>query len=722
MSHLHQLHTLFGGLQFEGLKQILVKRGEARELQPIERHALALLYVFEGDFELALPDLLRAAENLKLGAPWLHLVALVGRGLGETEKALSLLDRVATAPSEAAAIAEMRVFLKKPSGGSGCAQVQAKQTTPHSKFALKLLKGVQFQNLDAVRNLIASTPDLEGISCDILATCSKFIRQAGSHQEAARLAVGSLLKIPLHPESLLELGLCFQALGAANESAGCFRALCRVSAASSEAHSHLGAALAQAGDLASSIVALQKALQLDPENAVAWRHLSVAHLQCGSHDEAERASQECLKLSPGQAIAFSQYLFGLNYMSPDVQKNAPALYRRFSDQFERGSKHALDLLNPVRDRIRIGYVSADLRCHPVASFIEPILANHNKTEFEVFAYSTSARQDQTTDRFRKMVGNWRNACQLNDADLAASIRRDRIDILVDLSGHTPSNRLPVFAQRAASIQVTMIGCMQTTGLNNMDLRVTDCSLDPVGADSASTERLMRLDAGAFVFEPPAEAGPVELLPCLQGTPFTFGCVNDAAKATRTALQCWADILHALPDARFLYVYRPGSRIRQTLEALGVKPSRIEERSYQPLAKFLDLYAEIDLCLDPFPYNGLTMTLLGCWMGVPAVCLRGESPPARAAANIHQRLGLQRCVAGSTGEYIDTAVRLALDPKELARIRATLREQTKAVWCNGALYTREFELNLKSALARRREEKSKLEQERGFSPKGTRPGF
>ena len=705
MSHLHQLHTLFGGLQFEGLKQILENTRKARELQPIERHALALLNVFEGTFESALPDLLHAAENLKFETPWLHLVALVGRGLGETEKALLLLNRVGASSPEPAAVDEMRLFLKKSSGVSGSAQVHANQTNPNSKFALKLLKEVQVRNLAAIRNLIAATPDLAATSCEQLATCSKLTRQAGYHQEAARLAVGSLLKIPLHPESLLELGLCFQALGGTNESVGCFRALCRVSAASSEAHAHLGAALVQAGDLASAITALQKAIQLDPENAGAWRHLSVAHLQCGSHEEAERASRECLKLSPGQAVAFSQYLFGLNYMSPEVQEIAPQLYRRFSEQFEHGSKRALDLLNPVRDRIRIGYVSADLRSHPVASFIEPILANHNKTEFEVFAYSTSARQDQTTDRLRKMVTNWRNAWQLNDADLAASIRRDKIDILVDLSGHTPSNRLPVFAQRAASIQVTMIGCMQTTGLNNMDFRVTDCSLDPVGADSASTERLMRLDAGAFVFEPPAEAGPVEPLPCLRGGPFTFGCVNDAAKATRTALQCWADILHALPDARFLYVYRPGSRIRQTLEELGIKPSRIEERSYQPLTQFLELYSEIDLCLDPCPYNGLTMTLLGCWMGVPAVCLRGESPPARAAANIHQRLGLQGCVAGSTAEYIDKAVRLALDSTELVRIRSTLREQTQAVWCNGPLYTREFELNLKAALAQRREQKS-----------------
>lgn len=693
----HLLETL-NGLSLGILKHMLFGLREKRGLKPSENHVLGLLHIFEGEFELALPRLLEAFEKLQTGTTWAHLLALVGRGLGETGRSLQLLANADGFSLEARAVDELRAFLARNAQPGGDGRSGDPVELRHSAFSLSLLGAIHSGETTTLGKLVNEDFDPSETSCDALAACSEMLRRNGFATEGARLALGSLLKIPLHPGSLQELGLCFQLLGAFCEAAGCFRALCRVSPDSSRAHEHWGAALVQTGDIAGAIVALEKALQLDPTNGSAWRHLSVAHLKCGNHEEAEHASRQCLELNQKEAVAFSQYLFALSHMSPEMQRPAPGLYRRFSDQFEQPSNTVVNPPGRVHDRIRIGYISADLRNHPVASFIEPIFANHDTTAFEVFVYYTGLQQDETTARLRTRVQNWRDVWKLNDAQLAEALRQDEIDVLVDLSGHTPSNRLVVFARRAAPLQVTMIGCMQTTGLRNMDFRVSDGFLDPAGGGTFGTEALMRLDAGAFVFQPPAVAGPVTPLPFRSGAPFTLGCLNTAAKATDDTLRTWAAILQALPESRFVYVFNPGSRIRRVLEGLGVSPGRIEERECRPLADFLNIYAEVDLCLDPFPYNGLTTTLMGCWMGVPALCLLGTAPTARAAANIHQRMGLDSFIAHSTAEYVTHAVRIFEAPAALAEVRAGLRPRTQAAWCNGPQFTREFEARLRAALA------------------------
>lgn len=280
---------------------------------------------------------------------------------------------------------------------------------------------------------------------------------------------------------------------------------------------------------------------------------------------------------------------------------------------------------------------------------------------------------------------------MGNEELAKQVRRDGIDILVDLSSHTAENRLLAFAYRAAPVQVTMIGLMQTTGMRSMDYRITDALLDPPGESEAyNSETLWRLESGPLVFAPPGDAPPPNALPAGNGAPLVLACTNELEKVTPAVRALWARVLGALPEARLMFFGRPGNGLSRELVSLGVGEERLLERERRPLADFLAAHHQIDLALDPFPYNGLTVTLLSAWMGVPCVTLEGQSPPERAAGSVLRRLGLPEFVARDPEDYLQKVVARASDLARLAEVRRTLRETVREKLCDARRYVTELE--------------------------------
>jgi predicted O-linked N-acetylglucosamine transferase (SPINDLY family) len=342
-------------------------------------------------------------------------------------------------------------------------------------------------------------------------------------------------------------------------------------------------------------------------------------------------------------------------------------------------------------RIRLGYVSGDFRNHSVAFFFEPLLQQHDRKKFEVFCYMTRAESDAVTERLRRSAEHWREVTHLGAADFARQVRADGIDILVDLSSHTAENRLLAFAYRPAPVQITMIGLMQTTGLRSMDYRITDALLDPPGESEAfNSEKLWRLESGPSVFSPPVDSPEPNPLPASTGAKLVLACTNDLEKITPPVRALWARVLAALPEARFLFFGRPGNRLGSELAGLGIAAERVLELERRPLPEFLAAHHRIDLALDPFPYNGLTVTLLSAWMGVPCVTLEGKSPPERAAGSLLRRVGLPEFVAQSEEEYLEKVVALASDLPRLTQVRRTLRNRVRETLCNAPRHVAELE--------------------------------
>ncbi len=341
-------------------------------------------------------------------------------------------------------------------------------------------------------------------------------------------------------------------------------------------------------------------------------------------------------------------------------------------------------------------MSANFRLHAVSFFIEPLVAAHDRQQFEIFLYSDVAAYDATTERYRAMDLQWRDIAGLPDEEVAQRIREDRIDILVDLAGHIGGNRLLTFAHKPAPVQVTYLGYQNTTGMSALDYRLTDAHADPPGqTDEYYSEQLIRLPGSFFCYQPPADAPDVNELPALSRGYVTFASLNHINKLTDEAFRAWARILKAVPDSRLLVLaYTAGElerHIRQLMAGQGVEAERVEVVDRRPHAEYMQLFAAADVALDTFPFNGHTTVCDALWMGVPSVMMEGDRYASRFGGSGLVTLGLQEWIARDADEYVAIAANMAGDLPRLAELRRTLRERLAASpLCDAAGFARKLE--------------------------------
>jgi protein O-GlcNAc transferase len=331
--------------------------------------------------------------------------------------------------------------------------------------------------------------------------------------------------------------------------------------------------------------------------------------------------------------------------------------------------------------LRVGYVSGDLRDHSVSFFIEPLLAHHDPRQIAVVCFDVSRYADDAVTRRLKTFGHtWRRVRDLDDDTLADTIRRERIDILVDLSGHTEMNRLLTFARKPAPVQATWLGYLGTTGLTSMDYRITDAYLDPPGqSERFHTETLYRLQ-NAACFSPRGATPDVGELPALRNGYVTFGSVNQWSKVGRSVVESWCEMLRLAADARLIVVARGAHNPAYAKEIVaefatrGIDTRRVSVRPMSSLGEFLALFDQLDVTLDPFPYGGGTTTMHSLWMGVPVVTLAGMSAFSRNAVGPLTEVGLGDLIGKSPADYVRIAESLTRDIDRLRDIRCELRSR------------------------------------------------
>lgn len=435
-------------------------------------------------------------------------------------------------------------------------------------------------------------------------------------------------------------------------------------------------------------------LQLAPEER-RYRMLHAAILtRVGRSAEAVAEYTKAIKLNPNLTDAYEAIVYCANYLPYADPRELFEFYRKYSTLIEQpkaSKRYTVHPSRPFPRKLRIGYVSGDFCNHPVASFIEPVLLSHDRSVFEVFCYYNFARVDHITERLRGLPLHWRQIEALSDEAFCETVRADGIDILVDLAGHSSRNRLPAFALKPAPVQVTMIGCMQTTGLQSMDYRITDAGLDPEGvSEFLNSERLIRMQSGALCFGPYLQAPEPAQTPALEGHPFTFGSYNNLAKITPEVLDLWAKVLDRLPETRMQIIADSGEFFLREMQKRGIPSQRFIVLPRLLVPEYLASHSDVDLILDTFPFAGLTVSMNSLWMGVPMVTLTGNTSASRAGANLLNRIGLEEFVAANSEEYLAIAIRFARDPQALVPIRASLRGLMVANWCDEVAYTRELD--------------------------------
>jgi len=616
----------------------------------------------------------------------LYLLAAIAGQTGRDNQAIDYLQAVLRLKPESAGahnnLGNLYVKERKLSEAVRCFQ-EALRLQPDFAMAHSNLGNVlreQGQPAEAVASLYHSLhlrPDSAEAHHNLgiaLQAQGKLAEAVASYQQASRLR-------PDYVEAHVSLGNALTEQRRTAEAAGSFQQAIRLNADHADAHFGLGVALERQGKLEEAAASYEQVVRLQPNNAEAHCNFGNVLRDQGRLDDAIAAYRSALRLKPNRAHIHSNLVLLLHYHPGydawTIHEESQRWDQKHAEPLEAYIQPHTNRPDPDR-RLRVGYVSPDFREHVDAFFTVPLLCNHDHRQFEIFCYADVARPDAHSDRFRGDADSWRNTVGLSDQQLADMIRDDQIDILIDLKLHTANNRLLVFARKPAPVQVAWLGYPGTTGLSTIDYRLTDPYLDPPGLfDAFSTEKSVRLPDTFWCYDPLTDQPAVNGLPALERGNITFGSLNNFCKINDGCLALWAQVLHAVPHSRLL-LRAPRGQAREhvlaRLEPEGIPASRLEFTDALPRSEYLKLYHQIDLGLDPLPYNGHTTSLDAFWMGVPTLTLVGKTMVGRAGWSQLCNLGLQDLAAETPQQFVALAANLAHDLPRLHELRGTLRQR------------------------------------------------
>jgi predicted O-linked N-acetylglucosamine transferase (SPINDLY family) len=505
---------------------------------------------------------------------------------------------------------------------------------------------------------------------------------------------------PGHQHAALQLGMSLHSGGLTEEGISHYRKTLAERPSDYAIATNLGALLQLRCELDEAIEVFRHALAYEPKNFFALNNIAIMLTERGDIGESVQMLRRCVEISPDSAEVRSNLIFTLHYDPSATDEELAATHRQWNVLAPVATKTHPNLPAPGR-RLRIGYVSADLRDHVVGRALLPVFRHHDHESFEIYCYATNTEHDITAE-FRKHSDHWRPMAGAPDDALLAAIRRDQIDILIDLGLHTSDNRLNVFAGKPAPIQVSWLGYPESSGLSAMDYRISDRYLEPPAGNAiASPQEKAWMHPDCWTcFEPAAGYPEVAPLPSATGQPFTFGCFNNTCKVNPEVLTTWSRILRATPGSRLRLLTKQGNHRKHLvkfLAELGVEEHRVTFVDYLPhsgslsLGKLLGRYHEIDLALDTFPYNGMSTTLDALWMGVPVVSYVDRRNLGRAGLSLLSNVGLPQFAVSSIDAYVETAVRVSQDKQALATLRAGLRAKMQASpLLDAAGFTRKLE--------------------------------
>ncbi len=500
------------------------------------------------------------------------------------------------------------------------------------------------------------------------------------------------------------LSLCYINLGNLPEAYTSFIKAIELKPDSAEFHNNIANLYMMVFRLSDAVRHYQRALILNPECVEAYANLGRAYHLCGDI-RGFATVLKALERDPTSRAAVDVLLLTLHYFEQNPLKIFDE-HARWAVSAYNAAPEPLNFSRTDRNNIRVGFVSADFKAHPVAIFFAPVLLHYDRNNFEVYCYSHVSNPDTTTLKLKELGGLWRSVVGLSDHEMADLVRQDGIDILVDLSGFTEGNRLGTFALKPAPIQCTWLGYPNTTGLPQIDYRITDAISDPPGiTDHLYTEHLVRLPQTFLCYSPETTDFPLHS----PDSPITFCCFNHLPKLSEPLISMWAEILNALPEAKILLksaFFCDQEVCNMTLsrfKARGVDTNKIDLRGFTATKKeHLELYNECHIALDTYPYHGTTTTCEALWMGVPVISLAGPSHVSRVGTSILTNVGIPELIAVSPDEYVKHAVELAHDKDRIDIYRNTLRMKIQSsVLMDAPSFVAELETAFKEMLHRKK---------------------
>jgi protein O-GlcNAc transferase len=555
---------------------------------------------------------------------------------------------------------------------------------PHNAVALHMLglilrqRGELKEAIATLRRALEASPH----DSQLLSNLGGILTEACRSSEAIVLLRKLIQRDPGCADAHYNLGCAWEMSGNYDNAEDSYRIAAQLQPANGKAFHGLGRVLGKQYRASQAAATLRRALQLLPQQLAVYQDLAVALSHLGLLDESLATYRAALAL-PTAPVEMHSATLCLLHCSP--QHDAASLFDehvRWAKQFAQPHYPSSDRFTlhdrTAPRRLRIGYVSPDFRESTFTRFAEPVLACHDHRAFEVYGYSGVVDTDSVTRRLQTYCDQWRNITGLADGAAEDLIRSDRIDILVDLTGHFHRNRTFLFARKPAPIQVGYIGYPGTTGLVTMDWRITDWRQDPErSADVYHTERLYRLDRCCWCYDPGGELSPVRDLPAMSSGRVTFGVFNRLIKVTTEMIAVWSKVLQRVLGSKLMVLVEDLAQtdcVSDLMSRHGVERDRLIVKKRCPRRDYLRLYHEVDIALDTFPYAGHTTTCDALWMGVPTVTLAGNHSVSRVGASILSAVGLPDWVCSTLEQYADTAVEMAHGLHSLSALRQNLREK------------------------------------------------
>ena len=444
----------------------------------------------------------------------------------------------------------------------------------------------------------------------------------------------------------------------------------------------LGKLWQQSGFLAHAQHCFDRAHALAPADVAPLAGLARVATDRAQHALASALYQQLLQAAPHNLAIRRNALLSMEYdldATPAARKKAAVDWAHQAKAQATSQASSTPAPHQRGGRLRVGYVSADFCQHTVGLLVKDVLAQHNREQFDIFAYSAGQVKDWVTEQIRKTCV-WRDVSRMSDTELVQQIRNDQIDVLVDLSGHTAGSRLSVFIHRPAPVQLSWLGYFATTGLDAMDAVLLDEWHAPPGTEAQFVEKIVRLPCGRLPYQPVPWAPEPSPPPSLRKGYITFGSFNNTSKLNPQVLQVWAEVLKAVPDSRLLLKWRTfnDAEYRETLTQqfaqAGIDPERLELRGPSFHNQVLDEYADMDIALDPFPFTGGQTSCEALWMGVPVITWPQERVISRQTLALLAVMNRGEWIAHSTRDYVDRASQLANNPTQLVQARTSLRQE------------------------------------------------
>ncbi len=477
-------------------------------------------------------------------------------------------------------------------------------------------------------------------------------------------------------------GVILKDIGQLAEAEASFRGAIRLRPDFAQAHCNLGACLQDLGRVTETEASYREAIRLKPDYAEALSNLGITLQDRGQLTEAAASYREAIRLKPDYAQAHSNLLFSLNYVesfSPDAALSEAKRYG--SAVSSRATPKFTSWEAPCdMPKMRIGFVSGDLRTHPVGYFIEGLIQHLDKDHFDLYAFPTTPKSDDLTIHIKRHFHAWIPIFGKSDREAAALIHQQGIHVLIDLSGHTDGNRLPVFSYKPAPVQASWLGYFATTGLPEMDYFLGDPYMAPKNELHHFSEQIWNLPETWLCLTPPSETIQISPLPALKNRYITFGNFGNLSKMGEEVVKRWALILQCVPNSKLFLKARQladAAVVRETQRRFAnhdVAVDRLILEAPSARAEYLAAYNRVDMVLDTFPYPGGTTSSEALWMGVPVLTLKGDRFLSRLGESIARNAGQANWIAEDLDDYVNKAVAFTSDLPRLADMRATLRER------------------------------------------------